>query len=74
MTDKIKQPKFPKFIGHLSSRGMDVKTFTTVLNNKGYDYKYPTVRRKLNGESPLDFDDIVVFSEVMEVEESIFFN
>lgn len=74
MTEKFKEPKFPKFIGHLHSKGLDMKTFTFILNNKGYDYKYHTVRRKLNGESSLDFEDIVVFSEVMDVDESIFFN
>jgi len=69
-----KEPKFPKFIGHLYSKGLDVKTFTAILNNKGYDYKYHTVLRKLNGENRLTFDDIVIFSEVLEVDETIFFN
>lgn len=68
------KPKFPKFIGHLHSKGLDVKSFTAILNNKGYDqYKYHTVLRKLNGESPLTFEDIIIFSSVLEVEESIFF-
>lgn len=67
-------PKFPKFIGYLESRGLNMKLFTEVLKNKGYGYKYQTVRRKLVGESPLYFDDIIVFSEVLGVEESIFFD
>lgn len=74
MTKKIKKPKFPKFIGHLSSKGLDVKTFTEILEKEGYDYKYHTVRRKLIGESALDYDDIIIFSKVLEVDESIFFN
>lgn len=74
MTEQIKEPKFPKFIGHLHSKGLDMKSFTMVLNNKGYDYKYPTVRRKLIGETSLDYEDIIIFSKVVEVDESIFFN
>jgi len=74
MTQATREPKFPKFVGHLHSKGIDVRTFTSILNNKGYDYKYHTVLRKLNGESKLNFDDIVVFSDVMEVDETIFFN
>jgi len=74
MTSATKRPKFPKFMGLLSSRGMDVKVLTEVLNNKGYEYKYATVLRKLNGEVNLNYKDIVIFSEVMEVDETIFFN
>lgn len=74
MTSATKTPKFPKFMGLLSSRGMDVKVFTEVLNNKGYEYKYATVLRKLNGEVNLNYKDIVIFSEAMEVDETIFFN
>jgi len=75
MTQATREPKYPKFVGHLHSKGIDVKTFTSILNNKGHNqYKYHTVLRKLNGESKLDFDDIVIFSEVMEVDETIFFN
>jgi len=74
MNQLTKKPKFPKFMGLLSSKGMDVKVFTEVLNNKGYEYKYATVLRKLNGEVKLHYDDIVIFSEVMEVDETIFFN
>ena len=74
MATSAKKPKFPKFMGLLSSRGMDVKMFTEVLNNKGYDYKYITVLRKLNGETSLHYDDIVIFSKVMGVDETIFFD
>jgi len=74
MVQVAKKPKFPKFMGLLSSKGMDVKVFTEVLNNKGYEYKYATVLRKLNGEVKLHYDDIVIFSEVLEVDETIFFN
>lgn len=74
MTEATKKHKFPKFMGLLTSKGLDLTSFTTVLNNRGYDYKYQTVRRKLVGVSPLDYDDIVIFSKVLEVDESIFFN
>lgn len=75
MTQMTSEPKFPKFIGHLSSKGLDMKKFTNVLKDEGYEkYQYHTVRRKLNGESTLHFDDIVIFSKVMDVDESIFFN
>jgi len=74
MTTKIKKPKFPKFIGHLSSLGLDIKSFTEVLEQEGYNYKYHTVRRKLIGESALDYEDIIIFSKVLNVDESIFFN
>ena len=74
MSQAAKKPKFPKFMGLLSSKGMDVKVLTEVLNNKGYDYKYATVLRKLNGDVNLNYKDIVIFSEVMEVDETIFFN
>lgn len=73
MNQSVKEPKFPKFIGLLHSKGIDLKTFTSILNNKGYSYQYPTVLRKLNGTSRLDFEDIVIFAEVMEVDETIFF-
>lgn len=74
MTHTKEKPKFPKFMGHLYSNGMDVKIFTNILNNKGYDrYKYHTVLRKLKGESALNYDDIIIFSKVLGVEESIFF-
>ena len=74
MTKNIKEPKFPKFIGHLSSKGLDIKSFTEILGNEGYSYKYHTVRRKLIGESSLDYEDIIIFSKVLNVDESIFFN
>lgn len=75
MNGTLEKPKFPKFMARLTENGLDVKMFTTVLNNKGYtDYKYHTVLRKLNGETKLHFEDIVIFSEVLGVEESIFFN
>jgi len=74
MMQATREPKFPKFVGHLHSKGVDVRTFTSILNNKGHDYKYHTVLRKLNGESKLNFEDIVIFSEVMEVDETIFFD
>ena len=74
MNQVAKKPKFPKFMGLLSSKGMDVKVLTEVLNNKGYEYKYATVLRKLNGDVNLNYKDIVIFSEVMEVDETIFFN
>lgn len=74
MIQEARKPKFPKFMGLLSSKGMDVKVLTEVLNNKGYDYKYATVLRKLNGDVRLHYDDIIIFSEVMEVDETIFFN
>jgi len=69
-----KKHKFPKFMGYLTSRGLDIKAFTILLNKRGYDYKYNTVRRRLGGESPLTWDDIVVFCKVLDVVESIFFN
>jgi len=70
----IEKPKFPKFMAHLTANGLDVKTLSSILQNKGYNqYKYHTVLRKLNGTSSLHYDDIVVFSRVLEVEESIFF-
>lgn len=74
MVSSTKKPKFPKFVGHLHSNGLDVKMFTEILNNKGYEYKYASVLRKINGTTKLDFDDIVVFSEVLGVDETIFFN
>lgn len=74
MTTKTKIPKFPKFMGLLSSKGMDVKTLVEVLNNKGYEYKYATVLRKLNGETSLHYDDIIAFSKVMDADESVFFS
>lgn len=74
MVEASKTPKFPKFIGLIHSKGLDVKSFTLVLNNKGYDYTYHTVLRKLNGTNRLDYDDIVNFSKAMEVDETIFFD
>jgi len=69
------KPKFPKFMGYLYSQGLNMKMFTGMLNNKGYDqYNYNNVRRKLNGESDLNYDDIIIFSHVLGVEESIFFD
>jgi len=73
MTTTITKPKFPKFIGHLYSQGIDMKIFTEMLQNKGHDYKYHTVRRKLSGESSLNYEDIIIFAEVAGTEESIFF-
>lgn len=69
------KPKFPKFIGHLHSKGLNIKAFTRILYNKGYDqYNYNNVRRKLKGESDLNYDDMIVFARVLDVEESIFFD
>ena len=71
----MKNPKFPKFMSLLYSKGLDVKEFTKILIDSGYQqYNYNNVRRKLRGDSSLDFEDIVIFSRVMNVEESIFFN
>lgn len=54
---------------------MNIKDFVKLLNENGYNqYNYNLVRRKLRGDSPLEYDDIIVFSKVMGVEESIFFN
>lgn len=74
LENSTKKPKFPKFVGHLYSNGLDVKTFTEILNNKGHEYKYASVLRKINGTTKLDYDDIVIFSEVLGVDETIFFN
>lgn len=75
MPQTLEKPKFPKFMAHLYANGMDVKVFTAILNNKGYEkYKYHTVLRKLNGESSLHYEDIVIFCKVLGLEESIFFN
>lgn len=75
MSSIMKNPKFPKFMSLLYSKGLDVKEFTKILIDSGYQqYNYNNVRRKLRGDSSLDFEDIVIFSRVMNVEESIFFN
>lgn len=75
MSSIMKNPKFPKFMSLLYSRGLDVKEFTKILIDSGYQqYNYNNVRKKLRGDSSLDFEDIVIFSRVMNVEESIFFN
>lgn len=74
MSSIMREPKFPKFMALLYSQGMDVKNFTSHLKERGYEqYNYNNVRRKLRGDSALDWDDIVVFSEVMDANESIFF-
>ncbi|MGF9978716.1 hypothetical protein [Viridibacillus arvi] len=75
MSSIMKKPKFPKFMSLLYSRGLDIKEFTKILIDSGYhQYNYNNVRKKLRGDSSLDFEDIVVFSRVMNVKESIFFN
>lgn len=75
MSSIMKKPKFPKFMSLLYSKGLDVKEFTKILIDSGYhQYNYNNVRKKLRGDSSLDFEDIVIFSRVMGVKESIFFN
>lgn len=74
MSSIMKNPKFPKFMSVLYSRGLDIKAFVDLLNEAGYEeYNYNNVRKKLRGDSSLNYDDILIFSKVMEVEESIFF-
>lgn len=74
MSSIMKNPKFPKFMSVLYSRGLDIKAFVDLLNEEGYgEYNYNNVRKKLRGDSSLNYDDIVTFSKVMRVEESIFF-
>lgn len=59
----------------LYSKGLDVKGFTKILNDAGYEqYNYNNVRKKLRGDSSLEYEDIIVFAKVMNEEESIFFN
>lgn len=59
----------------LYSNGMNIKTFSQLLNQKGYkEYNYSNVRKKLRGDSDLNWDDIIVFSEVMNVSVNIFFD
>lgn len=71
----MREPKFPKFMGLIYSKGMNIKDFVKLLHEKGYEeYNYNLVRRKLRGDSPLEYEDIIIFSKVMGVEESIFFN
>lgn len=75
MSSIMKKPKFPKFMSVLYSKGLDIKAFVTLLNEAGYEeYNYNIVRKKLRGDSSLNFEDIIIFSKVMKVEESIFFN
>lgn len=69
------KPKFPKFTGHLYSQGLNIKMFAELLRNKGYDkYNYNNVRKKIKGESDLNYDDIIIFSQVLGVDETIFFD
>lgn len=74
MKGDIEQPKFPKFMAYLAEKGMDVEVLTMMLNNKGYDYKYMTVLRKLKGETKLYWEDIVAFADASGASESIFFD
>lgn len=75
MSSVMRVPKFPKFMALLYSRGSNVKDFTNLLIEKGYtEYNYNLVRRKLRGDSALDWEDIKVFSEILDSDESIFFN
>lgn len=70
----LKENKFHSFMVALFDKGYDIKSFTKKLNNDGHEYKYATVRRKLKGETFLTYDDIVIFSDSLGVDESIFFN
>lgn len=75
MSSIMKKPKFPRFMSLLYSKGLDVKGFTKILNDAGYEqYNYNNVRKKLRGDSSLEYEDIIVFAKVMNEEESIFFN
>ena len=75
MSSIMREPKFPRFMALLYSRGSNVKEFTDLLISEGYDeYNYNLVRRKLRGDSALEWDDIIVFCKVIGVNESIFFN
>lgn len=75
MTSIMKNPKFPKFMLLMYSRGMDIKNFVEHINKSGYkEYNYSIVRKKLKGESALNWDDIRIFSKVMNTDESIFFD
>lgn len=75
MSSIMREPKFPKFMALLYSKGSNVKEFTDLLIKEGYEeYNYSLVRRKLRGDSALDWEDIKVFSKVLGVNESIFFS
>lgn len=75
MSNINKHPKFPRFMSELAFKGLTVKDFAELLQQRGYkEYNYNLVRRKLRGDSSLDYEDIIIFSEVLGVEESIFFN
>lgn len=75
MPSIMKKPKFPKFMSVLYSKGLDIKAFVALLNEAGYEeYNYNNVRKKLRGDSALNYDDIIIFSKVMLVEESVFFS
>lgn len=75
MASIMKKPKFPKFMLLLYSEGVDIKTFVKMLEKEGYtEYNYSNVRKKLKGESALNWDDIIIFSKVMNTDESIFFD
>lgn len=68
------KPKFPKFVGYLHSQGLNIKMFAEILENKGYSqYNYNNVRKKIRGDADLNYDDIIIFSEVLNVGEDIFF-
>lgn len=70
-----KKPKFPKFTGHLYAQGLNIKLFAEMLRNKGYqNYNYNNVRKKIKGESALEYEDMIVFSRVLGVDETIFFD
>lgn len=70
----LEKPKFPKFMAHLTANGLDMKLVSEILQNKGYkQYKYHTVLRKLNGTSSLNYEDIIIFSEVLDLDVPIFF-
>lgn len=74
MSSIMKKPKFPKFMLLMYSEGIDIKAFVRMLEKEGYtEYNYNNVRKKLKGESALNWDDIITFSKVMNTDESIFF-
>lgn len=75
MSSIMRKPKFPKFMALLYSRGSNIKDFTELLIAEGYtEYNYNLVRRKLRGDSALDWEDIKVFAQVLDSDESIFFS
>lgn len=69
-----KPAKHQKFIEFLVHHNLSVRQFTKMLNEKGFtNYTYSSVLRKLKGETSLNYDDIVVFCEVLATNESVFF-